>query len=97
MKKVLLLTLCLACFGCEDKFKGKCESSVTDPVSVLKPPPKEWLDKYGDTDESRIIYSIAVIDVNNLQQHRKLAGFILADANRIDRLEKTVLENDPNK
>lgn len=79
---VFILFMITELSGCEESQKAK-PAIVTDPISILVQPPKAWFDKYGDSKESRLIFAMMVLDVNNLQQHKKIARAVIGAFNSI--------------
>ncbi|MDD5381851.1 MAG: hypothetical protein PHG53_09495 [Phycisphaerae bacterium] len=105
MNKVLILTVLLLVAGCKEVHKSKEIATATDPntdpMSVLLKPNQQWIDEYGDSKESQIIFTLVRMNKVNGDYHVALTNKIL-DANdpnsvesRLRKLEPKDI-NDPN-
>ena len=73
-------------FGSSDKRIVAYEFDPNDPlVPFLSTPPETWLEKFGDSERSRTIYTIAELRVLHQQQQQML-----------DKLNTFCFSSDPN-
>ena len=68
--------------GCEETHK--IGNPMADPMSAILKPTDAWKQKYGDSEESALVFNLVVIDRTNAQQHQAIIRAITDP-------------NDPNK
>jgi len=93
--------------GCKET--PKTTNLMADPMSAILKPNDTWVQKYGDSKESTLVFNLVILDRSNANQHQAIIRAI-GDPNdpnsiesRLSRLEpeemiiEAISVNDPNK